>query len=378
MSLPAPALAWGLNSRVFYDDFNSLATIDLTDSGAPGFNWYIRNAWQSPSANTIPWYTGPGTPNTDVSQISVAGSKITFNSNVKGEDVMLSTACPVGSGYVGNTFTGTAYYEFSMATDNTLANVSAPVVDPIGWGIDTRWLTNQTNQFVEIDIMEMFALGPASAEPLGALHDWEVTPSSVVYNNNNSNIVLGTSPDTAQHIYGALHIAPADNGGIGLVQWYVDGVHIAANDVTYSPSAPSNGASPSNPNGTFYRLHDAPLVFFIGCGFNWPATLDYFGVWQKPTTISNAFQHTAFQQTFGKVAFQEFSGHDVVTVGGYTPEVEVHSHKLWKKFQTPSVSQSAQHLGRLGGLVGGPARAESLSKRQLSSIGKQGARARWS
>jgi len=38
---------------------------------------------------------------------------------------------------------------------------------------------------------------------------------------------------------------------------------------------------------------------------------------------------------------------------------------------------AAVELGRLGGLKGGPRRAENLSKATLSEIGKKGARARW-
>jgi hypothetical protein len=34
-------------------------------------------------------------------------------------------------------------------------------------------------------------------------------------------------------------------------------------------------------------------------------------------------------------------------------------------------------LGRLGGLKGGHARAEKVSKKRLSEIGKKGAKARW-
>lgn len=38
---------------------------------------------------------------------------------------------------------------------------------------------------------------------------------------------------------------------------------------------------------------------------------------------------------------------------------------------------AAVALGRLGGLKGGPARAEKLSKKRRKAIGKKGAEARW-
>ena len=43
----------------------------------------------------------------------------------------------------------------------------------------------------------------------------------------------------------------------------------------------------------------------------------------------------------------------------------------------PDKNPAAVALGRRGGKKGGPARAEKLSKEQLSEIGKKGAAARW-
>ena len=43
----------------------------------------------------------------------------------------------------------------------------------------------------------------------------------------------------------------------------------------------------------------------------------------------------------------------------------------------PSKSQAAVELGRLGGLKGGKARAESLTPRERSDIARKAAAARW-
>jgi hypothetical protein len=43
----------------------------------------------------------------------------------------------------------------------------------------------------------------------------------------------------------------------------------------------------------------------------------------------------------------------------------------------PPKDPAAVALGRKGGLKGGKARAEKLSKEQLSEIGREGARKRW-
>lgn len=45
--------------------------------------------------------------------------------------------------------------------------------------------------------------------------------------------------------------------------------------------------------------------------------------------------------------------------------------------QKPEKNPAAVALGRAGGLKGGKARAEKLTKEHLSAIGKKGAEARW-
>ena len=49
--------------------------------------------------------------------------------------------------------------------------------------------------------------------------------------------------------------------------------------------------------------------------------------------------------------------------------------KTKRKF--PAKNPHAVALGRLGGLVGGPIRARSLSARQRQAIARKAARARW-
>ena len=91
--------------------------------------------------------------------------------------------------------------------------------------------------------------------------------------------------------------------------------------------------------------------------------------------MPNAFQHNAFQQVPGLVAFQLF------VIGGSSggrTEVEIDG-RLWKKFQQPSITvhDAAVHLGRQGGLIGGPARAEAHTAKQLSKFAYNAAMARW-
>lgn len=92
----------------------------------------------------------------------------------------------------------------------------------------------------------------------------------------------------------------------------------------------------------------------------------------------NAFQFGAFQQTVGKVAFQLLV---VTTLFGGKTEEQIDG-KRWKEgyVQNPSEWQkhmAAVNLGRLGGNVGGKARAASLSSKQMINIASRAAQARW-
>lgn len=41
-SVPAPAAAFGFNTCTFYDSMQSLGTVDVNQTGLPGFNWYTQ------------------------------------------------------------------------------------------------------------------------------------------------------------------------------------------------------------------------------------------------------------------------------------------------------------------------------------------------
>jgi hypothetical protein len=48
-----------------------------------------------------------------------------------------------------------------------------------------------------------------------------------------------------------------------------------------------------------------------------------------------------------------------------------------KKHKQESKNMTASEMGKIGGPLGGVARAKSMSKKQLSASGRKAARARW-
>lgn len=284
ISPPSQATAFGLTTLTFDDDFLSTSTIDLSNTGSPGFNWYLKQAWPNIPTSASPWGAWASATTTSPSVISLSGSNIVLSSEATGNDVVLSTACSASNaqGYNGQVFGGqSAYYEFSMATDITNANVQALARDPIGWGVSIDFLTGASNNFCEMDICEIFATGPGTVLPLFAIHDWATNSSTVTANNYNTNFsnTLGSPNLNTLNKYGCRIIVPADNAGTGLVDFYFNNTHLTANSITFSATGPSSGATPSNPNGIFNGLATQKMVLILSCGLNWPASYDYFRVW---------------------------------------------------------------------------------------------------
>jgi hypothetical protein len=52
-----PLALWNTRSRVFFDDFDNLSTVDVNNTKAPGFNWYVNNDFPNGSPQVPGWWT---------------------------------------------------------------------------------------------------------------------------------------------------------------------------------------------------------------------------------------------------------------------------------------------------------------------------------
>lgn len=91
-----PRQAYGINTVTFFDDFNDLSSIDLANTKAAGFKWYVNNAW------TNTWTA----PVTQASWLSVNSSVLQIVAqNQTGTAVNLMTTVETAPGsHVGTTF----------------------------------------------------------------------------------------------------------------------------------------------------------------------------------------------------------------------------------------------------------------------------------
>lgn len=254
---PPQAAAAGYKKLVFSDEFDSISTIDVNATGAPGYKWYVDRPF--------------GTPQVQPSEYRVAHGELVINQQGSSyANWGLSTYSVKGN--TGHAFKF-GYIEARMRFD--------PKLGPNSDGWPSFWMeslshtlgTNNTH-FAELDIFEAYTGGHAaySGAFVGTLHDWRLTPSFVHYQNSN-NWTPQPGVDYSQwHTYGVLWKP-------GSATWYFDGVALQTQQ--YSATGfPNPQTNPVSPIGTFSITDSEPLVVILGSGVRWPLHVDYVHVWQ--------------------------------------------------------------------------------------------------
>jgi hypothetical protein len=292
--VPQPPLAqqYGFNSLAFYEPWESTATIDLTNSKAPGFNWYINgyfpvpNNWWLSSFNT----KTPASP----SQISVSNGIMTFVDSTQHEGNLISTCVWNGSALVGATFGGGFYLDAMMGFDNYLG-ADTTHSWPALWMVPAEHLTGGTGvsgHVIDTSVMEAYPGADAFCQNKCAIlmgtHDEQVgqTTNAPQYTpdvNSRMQSIFGTFDFTHLHHWSFLWVPQAKNGGsVGLMQWYVDS-HLIL-QMTYSSTSTSNPPlSPSAGNGELSYQESSHFCIFIDPGAASTGQPTYTGtvqIWQ--------------------------------------------------------------------------------------------------
>lgn len=286
-TVPAAASARSFTTLAFYDNFSSTSTIDLSDTLAAGFKWYIHNTFP---ANANGANSGWATElSTSAGLLSIGSGYLTISNATPSQHpvgVSLMSCGTKGSapGYVGSVFGGGFYVEVMMSFDpsHSLAGLAAW---PVWWTVTSEELTGAVTHFPELDGYEALPIGTGTFSSAANVHDWIISNGVTSQSNQNTNgqidAALSGYDFTKMHRYGRLWVPASKNSGTGLLQTWIDGVHITANDVTYQSGAPATpGATPSNPNGTFFIMESDHLCLILGAGTNWPANFGSVQVWQ--------------------------------------------------------------------------------------------------
>lgn len=286
-SPPPPAAQYGFRRLAFSDDFLSLETLDVRNTLAPGFHWYMANAM-------IPQDSPDGNLHAGVVQspasVSVADSVLTFipsaksggwltNVGYKGLSAPRTVGTPIAA-------TG-GYFECRMSFDPDFEPAASFVYPfqywPAFWMEDIDlWLAINDGNRVrenkpEVDFIEYY--GRAIGFDMD-MHDWTSNINSAGLLPGVANVNLGSPAFQKMNVFGALWVPQRKNHGMGLIRRYFNGRHLPAADVTYSSATISKQAKRGFP-GVFSDLDtSAGFVLQIGSGHGWPIHVDYVRVWQ--------------------------------------------------------------------------------------------------
>jgi hypothetical protein len=282
-----PLAAWDLQARTFFDDFNSISTIDVNDTRAAGFNWYVRNAWPNAHGGITT------APKTQPGDITVSNSILTLltDRSLIGEG--LNTAADNGSGgFVGNVFYPPFLME-SVASFNPANALGAgsPAISPVAlMSTDLQFLLANTEPFVEIDVCKANATGAGTIAPQQTVHDWNTNLS--VNNIFQGTAVVGSPTFTQMHRYSCLYLSvdavggevianPANGEGFGEIFFFFDGVY-TGQDINYNNKAigTSPALTPSSPANALFESDLRRHALVIGAGTNWPLYVDSIAVWK--------------------------------------------------------------------------------------------------
>lgn len=262
---PAPAAAIGMTCETFWDDFTSSSTIDMTNSLAPGFKWYLGNNW--PRALDLNWPGGaPVTTPTPTSWFSIGSGGLSISAlidDVRGQ-VLLTSCGPIASApfYVGTPITG----GFFLRTVQGASGSSGANAWPLIWTFPTEFLVGGVGGaavFVENDHLE----GHAN-QPVGnfqrLLHHW-------LYPGHNDNAFGGPhgAPPTTGTVADSFVVPAALNGGTSKMDYYVNGVVESVTDSTSYP-------------GSFDLYMSNHNCIILGSGFGSTLVLRSLQVWQTP------------------------------------------------------------------------------------------------
>jgi hypothetical protein len=327
---PVGASSAGYDRLAFCDDFNSISTIDVNGTGAPGFNWYTRYPSRSPNGG----YTLP-------SGYSVSHSVLTATSAGSWAQALTTRDPDTGNGQAWNF----GYFEARIKFDPTLGP-KAPWF-PCFWSMPSRVEQfHNRDLYVELDFFEAYSQGPNGrggngpypGEFLGTIHHWQslpaqpatatpaqpatatptqpatatpATPATATpaqpatatpeqpatgsrqnrapmlnYSNPNNNQTVNV--DWKQwHILGCLWVP-------GKVTWYLDGKALMSQE--YSATAPPNPlprpahrmaaeATAAAPAPSYVGVYDVldtqTMQILIGSAPGWPMYVDWVRVWEK-------------------------------------------------------------------------------------------------
>jgi hypothetical protein len=260
-AIPSFATAFGFTSYLIFDNFNSLATVDTTQSNAAGFNWYTANQ-AAFKVDACP------TSTSQASWYSVTNGVLAVSSNNAvcqgAQNMSIGTASairtlPLISGSKGFYIEGRMKFALPTGGQDFI---------PDFWLQDSAGAVAQMNgsgafRFGEIDILEA---RPTNTQQ--TVNDWSSWNTRAA--SPTSGADLSALDYTQFHRWGVLMVPMSLNGGTGFVKWYVDGVQTGS-AITWTSAGQTGGI-----------LESDNFEINFAAGVNIPLSIDYIFVATSP------------------------------------------------------------------------------------------------
>jgi UDP-glucuronate decarboxylase len=301
-SSPPPHITYP--NLVFFDDFASLDSIDMSDSRIEGYKWYRLQWWEN------------GITNLDCIRVS---DSILYLGGGTGRG-RVQSAIPFSNlrHFIGNVWGGGAYFEVRMKFNPLLGagvtgglgaylfSIEHIYFDLFPYDAQFPGQARGYAHFAELDIMELAGLSSRNDYVgktgfQGTLHDWSgVYDGAPTYRgwqfdlyNINSLHTAGAVDWKQFHTYGALWV-PQAGSSPGYVRWFFDDRPLGSvywlgpmrsppqisKDKQYK-GVPIDQSTPLRAGPIFSVIDGQRLAMQLDGNPDWPILVDWVKVWQK-------------------------------------------------------------------------------------------------
>ncbi len=286
---PPCAASAGYGDKVFADEFTSLDTVDVENTQAAGFNWYVTGDF---FRTTVPASALSIVKTGGVSALSLSGAG----------NYSLLGAIAKNDKVLGHSFSNGAYFEARIAMSVPENGAKSW---PSFWGLPNlggnseHWAGNPNSAYVdsvEMDIMEFMPhseTGTQTIETGSTLHDWYATNHSQVASSYKfaDSATVKLESTTAAPVFntiGALWV-PSVKGSQGYVQFCMNDEPFG-NKITWvgqpgSTAATTNDWTPTSSAAstpwTFGAMDLFPQSLILSNGGNAFYYVQFVRVWQK-------------------------------------------------------------------------------------------------
>lgn len=292
---PAAAAAAGYTALAFSDEFDSLATINTSNTAGTGYNW---SSWIPFEGKTMPascftqgsWTDSAGSTSSSV--LTIVQNRWNWNQALYSVDARNGDGFSQQYGYFEARLCHPAEQVVSGTTNPSspaksgLADTPAsPLGWPSWWSLAKRHLmfaemtVDGTTDYLELDFHEYYDSAAQDSiwgnRLTGTVHDWH--GGNDWRNTDGHQYGSHISDPAAWHTYGCLWEP-------GKFTWYLDGVQ--QHSIAYSADAAPVPNNTTNgyvmPSGT-YRIADldnSGIALALGTGNGYPMHVDWVRVWR--------------------------------------------------------------------------------------------------